>query len=164
MRGWWGFIGVVAALLVVVLAAVIVPGFLRACCEGYESSAIGLMRAINSSQQAYASACAHGKFAAELKTLTVPPLQGGTGFIEKTIVGGVRNKYQYSMRAQGETSIADDTCNGSHLVTAGYFVEAHPADPTTGWRSFATDERGTVYEKADGTPIQPGMAGTQPIQ
>jgi hypothetical protein len=141
-----------------------VPGMLRACCGGVESGMIGLMRGINSSQQAYAIACAHGKYAADLKTLAVAPLRGGAAFIDPGAVTGLRDGYRVTLLAQGETFRADDTCNGSHMVAAGYFVEAHPVDTKSGRRSFATDDKGTVFSREDGTAIQPGMDGARPIE
>ena len=43
-----------------IIAAVAIPGLLRARIAANEASAIGSMRALNSAQQAYMSSCGHG--------------------------------------------------------------------------------------------------------
>ena len=71
---------VVAAVLVILgcmfVAAIVVPGFLRACgCnETPPMTTIRLLRSINASQAAYSSSCAEGAFAPALEDLLKPPL------------------------------------------------------------------------------------------
>jgi len=158
-RSW---AGAVAGVLAAVFTMVWAPSLLRACCGGDESTMIGRMRAINSSQQAYSSGCAQCKFASSFETLATPPLTGGTGFMSPDLVAGMWHGYKVTMTVP-DSELAD-TCNGKQKVSSGYFVEAHLVEPIEGRRSFATDDRGTVYENPDGTAIQPGMAGAQPIQ
>ena len=150
--------------IVLVILAIVVPGFLRACCGGEESGIIGTLRAINSSQQAYASSCSNGKYASTFADLRKPPLGGGTPFIFEGAETGVRHGYRVTMHTPDAAPMEKEACNGVRVGATTYFVEAHYIDPKVGRRNFATDEKGTIYQTTDGTVIQPGMAGAQPIQ
>src|SRR5687768_8122140 len=71
----------IVVAIIGIIAAIAVPGLLRARMSGNEASAIGSLRAVNSSQQAYASSCANGFYAPSLAVLGDAPLAGGTPFI-----------------------------------------------------------------------------------
>lgn len=149
--------GVFALLFVIVW----LPGQLRACCGGAESSIIGLLRGINSAQQAYASACAGDKgFASSLEILGRPPAAGGAPFIAPQMTRGLWHGYKVTMIVPEGAAVDFKACDGNQPVSS-YFVEAHPLDASSGRRSFATDERGAVYANRDGATIQPGMAGAE---
>ena len=142
------------------LAALIVPGFLRACgCGPTESTAVGMLRGINSSQQAYASACAEGGFAPAFADLMRPPLTGGTPFfhaLEPKIEGWV-----ITMRVPAGAELPGTGCNGGRRAKA-YFAEVHRVEADRERNYFATDESGTIYWSSK--PIAPGMQGAQPIE
>ncbi len=53
----------IVVAIIGIIAAIAVPGLLRARMSGNESSAIGSLRSINSAQSTYASSCANGGFA-----------------------------------------------------------------------------------------------------
>ncbi len=59
----------IVVAIIGIIAAIAVPGLLRARMSGNEASAIGSLRAINSSQQAYSSSCANGFYASDLTAL-----------------------------------------------------------------------------------------------
>ena len=71
----------IVVAIIGIIAAIAIPGLLRARMAGNEASAIGSLRAINSSQQAFSSACGHGMYAADLTILGVTPATGGAAFI-----------------------------------------------------------------------------------
>lgn len=50
----------IVVALIGVIAAIAVPGLLRARVAGNEASAIASLRVVNSSQQAYAQSCGNG--------------------------------------------------------------------------------------------------------
>src|SRR5215470_9497330 len=64
-----------------ILAAIAVPGLLRARMAGNEASAIGSMRAVNSAQVTYASSCGGDGYAQNLADLATPPVKGGDPFV-----------------------------------------------------------------------------------
>src|SRR4051794_21975781 len=59
----------IVVAIIGIIAAIAVPGLLRARMSGNEASAIGSMRAINSAEAAYSSATGGGGFAIDLATL-----------------------------------------------------------------------------------------------
>ena len=67
----------IVVAIIGIIAAIAVPGLLRARMSGNESSAIGSMRAINSAQAAFSSANSGG-YAGTLDVLGCEPCTGGT--------------------------------------------------------------------------------------
>src|SRR3990172_8539912 len=63
----------IVVAIIGIIAAIAIPGLLRARMSGNEASGIGSLRAINSSQQAFSSACANGFYASELSQLAIAP-------------------------------------------------------------------------------------------
>ena len=64
-----------------IIAAIAVPGLLRARMSGNEASAIGSIRTIASAEATYASACGGGGYAVTVADLGEPPTAGGPAFI-----------------------------------------------------------------------------------
>ncbi len=56
----------IVVAIIGIIAAIAVPGLLRARMSGNESSAIGSMRAVNSAQSTYSSSCAAGGYATDV--------------------------------------------------------------------------------------------------
>ena len=71
----------IVVAIIGIIAAIAIPGLLRARMSGNEASAIGSLRAINSGQAAYSSSCAAGAYAVDLADLVKAPTAGGQGFI-----------------------------------------------------------------------------------
>src|SRR5437763_2672911 len=71
----------IVVAIIGVIAAIAVPGLLRARMSGNEASAIGSMRAINSAQSTYASSCANGNYAQALADLVKAPAGSNAGFV-----------------------------------------------------------------------------------
>ena len=53
----------IVVAIIGIIAAIAVPGLLRARMSGNEASAIGSLRAINSAEATYSSSCAGGGYA-----------------------------------------------------------------------------------------------------
>ena len=60
-----------------ILAAIAIPGLLRARMSGNEASAIGSIRAISSGEHTFASTCGGGGYAITLADLALPPTGAG---------------------------------------------------------------------------------------
>ena len=147
----------IVVAIIGIVAAVAVPGLLRARMSGNEASAIGSIRGINSGQSAYSSACAHGGYATTLQDLVKPPAGSTAGFIspDLDVNGIIKSGFVVNLGAgtvANTVTVAANTCNASTAdALASYFGEAHPATPgSTGGRAFGTDQRGTIFQDATG--------------
>lgn len=65
----------IVVAIIGVIAAIAVPGLLRARMAANEASAIGSLRVVNSAQLSYNTTCAQG-FAASMAELASPPAVG----------------------------------------------------------------------------------------
>src|SRR3979490_221832 len=71
----------IVVAIIGIIAAIAVPGLLRARMSGNEASAIGSMRAINSSESTYSSSCGGNGYAQTLNDLAKSPPSSTQGFI-----------------------------------------------------------------------------------
>ena len=145
-----------------IVAAIAVPGLLRARMSGNEASAIGSLRAVNSAEASYASACANGGYAITLSDLAAPPSGSNVGFISPDLAsnGVFKSGYTHTMAKDASAGVIDvsttaATCNGSASQPASsYYASSVPAAPgRSGTRFFATDKRGTIF--ADSSALIP---------
>ena len=159
----------IVVAIIGIIAAIAVPGLLRARMSGNEASAIGSMRAINSSQVTYAASCGGGGYATDLGDLSKAPTAGGDPFISPDLNanGVVKSGYTLQLNAGvGAIAVlaAASTCNNTASQST-YHATATPATKgQTGTRSFATNNSGTIYQDFNGGVIPSSMAGTQILQ
>ena len=170
----------IVVAIIGIIAAIAVPGLLRARMSGNEASAIGSLRAINSSQQAYSSACANGFYAQGLGQLSLAPAAGGAPFISPDlgldatatpIANGASNEksgYAVTLDAgAGANPATRDACNtvvAADLISA-YFSFADPVTPgSSGSRYFWTNTLGTIYvhQQGDGSLMGETDGSTAP--
>src|SRR3954471_16157974 len=71
----------IVVAIIGIIAAIAVPGLLRARMSGNEASAIGSLRAINSGEASFSSSCASGGYAVSLNDLFAPPTGTTQGYI-----------------------------------------------------------------------------------
>ena len=159
----------IVVAIIGIIAAIAVPGLLRARMSGNEASAIGSMRAINSSQVTYAASCGGGGYATSLTDLSTKPAAGGDPFISPDLNsnGVVKSGYTLNL-AKGTGSIpvlaGTATCNGTASEST-YHATATPATAgQTGTRAFATNNSGTIYQNFSGTVIVAAMTGATILQ
>jgi hypothetical protein len=147
---------VVIALLAVpvigIIAAIAIPGLLRARMSGNEASAIGRMRAMASAQVAYSSV--HDGRYGTLPCLTNPsscPNEPITTpyFQDDTAPDGTRSGYRFQLH------VAED---GSRFT---YFGEPANAG-VTGTRSFCIDPTGVVTVYPDAKIVSPPSGSDAP--
>jgi prepilin-type N-terminal cleavage/methylation domain-containing protein len=148
----------IVVAIIGIIAAIAVPGLLRARMSGNEASAIGSLRTINSSQAAFSSSCAAGFYASVLPNLGLAPLTGGTPFISPDLSAGNsvgKSGYNVTMVGVDPTTAATaDACNGVTAATleGSYYATANPTSAgSTGSRYFWTNTLGTVYQDTAAT-------------
>ena len=154
-----------------IIAAIAVPGLLRARMSGNEASAIGSLRAVNSAQSTYAASCGSGYYAPTLVNLaTAPTVAGGDGFIGPDLGSDPSLKSSYTITATSGAAAAgaQASCNGAAAgtVVSTYFVSAAPA-AGGGARYFGTNAGGTILDQSTAavTVTQTGQpTGSTPIQ
>ncbi len=161
----------IVVAIIGIIAAIAVPGLLRARMSGNEASAIGSLRSINSAQSTYSSSCGANGYAQTLDDLALPPTGSTAGFISPDLSTNGVNKSGYTVNLAADTSaatitVASRTCNGSaDDAVSAYFAEAHPVTVgSTGQRSFGTDTRGTIYYDNTGATVAAGMSGASVLQ
>jgi type IV pilus assembly protein PilA len=145
----------IVVAIIGIIAAIAVPGLLRARMAGNEASAIGSLRTIHSSQQAFSSGCANGWYAPTMPDLYLPPDDGGAPFISPDLgeaISVVKSGYTVTMDA-GTPPAADpadrDSCSSvaaADLVSSYYGTANPTAFNGTGSRYFWVNTLGTVFQ------------------
>ena len=145
----------IVVAIIGIIAAIAIPGLLRARMSGNEASAIGSVRALNSAQATYAASCGGGGYASTLAALatgvgTTPPFiapdlaaanaaPGKSGYLVNNTIGGAA------------VLAAAATCNAVAGSQTDYLAVATPITVgTTGGRSFGSDARGTIFQNNTG--------------
>ncbi len=147
----------IVVAIIGIIAAIAIPGLLRARMAGNEASAIGSLRAINSGEAAFSSSCAGGGYAVTLTQLFTPATAGGQGFISPDLAADptVKSGYTVTMAVGGTATVVmakATTCNAAADALASYFGVADPITfGGTGTRHFGTDERGTIFQDTSDT-------------
>ena len=164
----------IVVAIIGIIAAIAVPGLLRARMSGNEASAIGSLRAINSGQASYSSSCANGGYARSLADLAKAPASGGGGFVSPDLNTNpvTKSGYTVTLAVDGTSGTQDigtvaGTCNApANIPTSSYYASAIPVTAGgTGTRVFATDTRGTIFFLTGGVaPANPIPAGATPVQ
>ena len=157
----------IVVAIIGIIAAIAVPGLLRARQSGNEASAIGSVRAINSGETAFASSCGGGGYAQSNADLAKAPA-GGAPFIspdlEKSDVAATaKSGYIIDVNDNARRGQPRRARGGEHLQRVGGSRHARcitsAAIPIsrgqTGTRSFASDHRGTIYFSNTATIANP---------
>jgi type IV pilus assembly protein PilA len=145
----------IVVAIIGIIAAIAVPGLMRARMSGNEASAIGSLRAINSGQATYASSAAQGGYATSLAILGTRCGSTGDGFVSPDLgsaASGVKSGYTIAVVAGAGAGQGPVDCNGTRSQTT-YTATAIPLTlGSTGGRSFATNQASTIYALAGSTP------------
>ena len=162
----------IVVAIIGIIAAIAVPGLLRARMSGNEASAIGSLRAINSGEASYSASCAAGGYAVSLEDLVKAPT-GGQGFVSPDLntTGVTKSGYKVTLEADKASGVSTigtkaNTCNGAAAdPVSSFYAKAEPVTLNgTGTRSFATDTRGTLFFNTTATaPVNPIDATTEKV-
>ena len=145
----------IVVAIIGIIAAIAVPGLLRARMSGNEASAIGSLRAVHSGNVSYFSVC--GGYAVAYTNLTanqyLPPDFGNAATVNRagytiTIAAGT---------PAAASGLATAMCAGGQT---SFFVMGRPMTfGSTGTRTFAIRESGTMYQRVDDAAIADAAGG-----
>ena len=151
----------IVVAIIGIIAAIAIPGLLRARMSGNEASAIGSLRAINSGQAAFTSSCSPGFYAVDLADLVLAPTSGGQGFISPDLNANNVIKSGYTVTLTTATGGIATTASPVACSSVGttpesvYYASATPVTFNgTGTRSFA--ERVTAEPMPHGQRTRKG--------
>ena len=152
----------IVVAIIGIIAAIAVPGLLRARMSGNEASAIGSMRTFSSAEAAYASSCGGGGYAVTIEDLGMAPIAGGPTFIPADLVGASttgagtpKSGYVFTIEQHpdGMSSVvmmSADTCNGGADTETEFWGYGDPDSAgSTGTRYFAVDHSGQLRQHSD---------------
>jgi type IV pilus assembly protein PilA len=161
----------IVVAIIGIIAAIAVPGLLRARMSGNETAAIGSLRAVNSAQASYSSAAGQGGYATSLTILGTPCPGGTNGFISPDLnpatpgvtvfgTGVEKSGYRTDMVVPATAAPGPIDCGGAAATATDYLATAVASSVgSTGQRGFNTTGAGTIFFDPLG-----GAAGTTPIQ
>ena len=162
----------IVVAIIGIIAAIAVPGLMRARMSGNEASAIGSLRTINSSQATFASSCGGGGYAEDMNALATQPIGGGPTFIPDDLQKAdtsdedePKSGYGFTLSDNGSDTVqaAANTCNTAADSHTEFFAAAAPTTHgSTGTRYFGTDHSGMIRQDpnaaiaaiTDGTALQ----------
>jgi len=158
----------IVVAIIGIIAAIAVPGLMRARIAGNEAWAIGSLRAISSAQGTFATSCGNGKYAQFLDILGTGP-SGGTGFLSPDLAqlpNVTKSGYIVSMSGTA-LSGGGTACNGSTGLASGFHAWADPMSINTGTRYFFINATGTLWQMTStgaGGPDASAPSSGTPIQ
>ena len=164
----------IVVAIIGIIAAIAVPGLLRARMSGNESSAIGSLRAINTAEAGYSSAAGQGGYSTDLKVLGDACPGSAQGFISPDLGDPalpspvIKSGYNVLLAPAAAGVAGPNDCNGVATMTDYYATSVPLTVGTTGNRGFASSAAGTIFFDPTGiAPTEAQMApggGGVPIQ
>ena len=137
-----GYIGVAILPIILILAAIAIPMFLKSRMAANQASAVGSLRTINTSEITYLMT--YTGYSPDLTSLdgdSTPTTAKAAGLIDGILAGGTKNGYRFTY-----TAGAPDR-NG---VINLYTVHADPATAdSTGENHYFTDQSGIIRQERE---------------
>jgi type IV pilus assembly protein PilA len=160
----------IVVAIISIIAAIAVPGLLRARMTGNETSAIASLKVTTSSQVAYSASCGNGGYAATYVILGTPVTAGGEAFISADLGSAAapqKSGFNFAMGAgAGNTNGPTDCLTAANVTLTAYYATGMPQTfGTTGTRSFAVNAGNTIWQLPGGAaPTEPFGAPATAIQ
>ena len=134
----------IVVAIIGIIAAIAVPGLLRARMSGNEASAIGSLRAINTAQQNFSQLC--NGYSPVLAKLGAP-----NNFLSPDMSSDPTVKSGYSVADAGVGAAIAGAPAACGAPQVDFMAEAHPLTVgSTGTRSFVTNSQGTIWQDTSG--------------
>lgn len=152
----------IVVAIIGIIAAIAIPGLLRARMAGNEASAIGSLRAVNTAQQGYSQLC--NGFSPSLTVLGTAGPGGAQPYLSPDMTqpaaSGNVEKSGYTHTLVGVGAVVSGGACAADNPQVSYYATSTPLTAgSTGTRGFATNNAGTIYQNTDGT----GAAPTEPF-
>jgi type IV pilus assembly protein PilA len=143
----------IVVAIIGIIAAIAVPGLLRARISGNEASAIGSIRAVVSAQADYWGL--NRGYAVELTTLAEPCTVNTAPFLSPDLTTAPHEKSGYTFAlANGNGGVAGpDDCNATGTFTNFYASATPQSVGSTGNRAFASNVASAIWQ--DNTGVAP---------
>jgi prepilin-type N-terminal cleavage/methylation domain-containing protein len=143
----------IVVAIIGIIAAIAVPGLLRARIAGNEASAIGSTRAVVSAEADYWGL--NRGYSTTLVALGTPCIAGTAPFISPdlgTTDPATKSGYVFTLAAGLGGAAGPNDCNGTATNTT-FYVTAWPQTlGTTGNRSFASNVGSALWQDIDPAP------------
>jgi prepilin-type N-terminal cleavage/methylation domain-containing protein len=161
----------IVVAIIGIIAAIAIPGLMRARMAGNEASAIGSLRALNSGQATYASACAAGNYAGAFANLA--PATGQPYLsVDLTTAPNTKSGFVFTLAAGAGNVVGPNDCNAAATGSTYYSTGRPVTAGSTGSRAFATNQAATIWQNTNAqgaaAPTEAqfvlGAAGIGPIQ
>jgi|SRR6185295_8464413 len=134
----------IVVAIIGIIAAIAVPGLLRARMSGNEASAIGSLRAINTAQQNYSQLC--NGYSPTLAKLGAP-----NNFLSPDMTADPTVKSGYTVTDAGVGAAVPGPPAACGAPQVDFIATATPLNVgSTGTRSFVTNSQGTIWQDTSG--------------
>src|SRR5579864_5420611 len=140
----------IVVAIILIIAAIAIPNLLRSRIAANETSAVGSLRTLNTSEVTFQSTYPDVGFTCTLTQLgppstTAQPTSTSAGLIDATLAGGVKSGYTFATIASSCTTVSG--------IMITYKWGAAPSAPgQTGQRYFCSDQSGVImFDASTGT-------------
>jgi hypothetical protein len=145
--------------VLIVVAAIAIPGLLRARMTGNETSAIVRLNSIASAQVAFSAACGNGGYADSFSTLAATdPTRSAVASPNVANLAGSPEQagFVFAMSAGAGAVEGPKDCHGRPTRTKWYATAEPHTFGTSGARSFAVNSSLTIwYVPSSAAPTEP---------
>jgi prepilin-type N-terminal cleavage/methylation domain-containing protein len=146
----------IVVAIIGIIAAIAIPGLLRARIAGNEASGIASLRAINTAQQGYSQLC--NGFATALPMLGTAGIGGAQPFLSPDMTSAAsvtKSGYLMTVAMGVGALMVTGPCAGAAMTA--YYTTATPVTlGTTGTRGFASNNAYTIFQDLTGAaPPEP---------
>lgn len=140
----------IVVAIILIIAAIAIPSFLRAKISANESSAVASLRTITTAETTYASSWGSG-YAATIDNLGGPPPCLVATALKGCIIDSALTVAPYSKSGYTFTAVGNSAVGG---VNNGFEANATPNSvDVTGKRAFCSDQTGVLRANFTGAPI-----------
>lgn len=151
----------IVVAIIGIIAAIAVPGLLRARISGNEASAIGSTRAVVSAEADYWGL--NRGYSTTLVALGTPCVAGTAPFISPDLGStdpAVKSGYTFTLAAGLGGAAGPNDCNGTATDVTFYVTAVPQTVGTTGNRAFASNVGSALWQDTTGVaPTEPFTAG-----